>query len=168
MPNIYLIGFMGSGKSTLGILLSNSLNFNFIDTDELIEKRNSMSISNIFKTKGELFFRNEEKKIIKEIIKLNKTIVSTGGGMPCFNNNIETLNKYGKTIYLDYDIESLYLRLKEDNKRPLLSNKSLKKDIQELLNTRRKIYNKCNYTILCKNLNQDEVLREINSLIISK
>ena len=159
---------MGSGKSTLGILLSNSLNFNFIDTDELIEKRNSMSISNIFKTKGELFFRNEEKKIIKEIIKLNKTIVSTGGGMPCFNNNIETLNKYGKTIYLDYDIESLYLRLKEDNKRPLLSNKSLKKDIQELLNTRRKIYNKCNYTILCKNLNQDEVLREINSLIISK
>ena len=109
MPNIYLIGFMGSGKSTLGTLLSNSLNFNFIDTDKLIEKRNSMSISNIFKTKGELFFRNEETKIIKEIIKLKKTIVSTGGGMPCFNNNIETLNKYGKTIYLDYDIESLYL-----------------------------------------------------------
>ena len=88
--------------------------------------------------------------------------------MPCFNNNIETLNKYGKTIYLDYDIESLYLRLKEDNKRPLLNNKSLKKDIQELLNTRKKIYNKCNYTILCQNLNQDEVLREINALIISK
>ena len=72
MPNIYLIGFMGSGKSTLGTLLSNSLNFNFIDTDKLIEKRNSMSISNIFKTKGELFFRNEETKIIKEIIKLKK------------------------------------------------------------------------------------------------
>ena len=159
---------MGSGKSTLGILLSNSLNFNFIDTDKLIEKRNSMSISNIFKTKGELFFRNEETKIIKAIIKLNKTIVSTGGGMPCFNNNIETLNKHGKTIYLDYDIDSLYLRLKDDNKRPLLNNKSLKRKIQELLNIRREIYNKCNYTILCKNLNQDEVLREINALIISK
>ena len=168
MPNIYLVGFMGSGKSTLGILLSNSLNFNFIDTDKLIEKRNSMSISNIFKTKGELFFRNEETKIIKAIIKLNKTIVSTGGGMPCFNNNIETLNKHGKTIYLDYDIDSLYLRLKDDNKRPLLNNKSLKRKIQELLNIRREIYNKCNYTILCQNLNQDEVLREINALIISK
>ena len=168
MPNIYLVGFMGSGKSTLGILLSNTLNFNFIDTDKLIEKRNSMSISNMFKTKGELFFRDEEKKILKEIIKLNKTIISTGGGMPCFNNNIETLNKHGKTIYLDYDIETLYLRLKKDNNRPLLNNKSLKKNIQELLNTRREIYNKCNYTILCKNLNQDEILREINSLIISK
>ena len=168
MPNIYLVGFMGSGKSTLGILLSNTLNFNFIDTDKLIEKRNSMSISNMFKTKGELFFREEEKKILKEIIKLNKTIISTGGGMPCFNNNIETLNKHGKTIYLDYDIETLYLRLKKDNNRPLLNNKSLKKNIQELLNTRREIYNKCNYTILCKNLNQDEILREINSLIISK
>ena len=168
MPNIYLVGFMGSGKSTLGILLSNRLNFNFIDTDKLIEKRNSMSISNMFKTKGELFFRNEEKKIIHEIIKLNKTIVSTGGGLPCFSNNIETLNKNGKTIYLDYDIETLYLRLKEDNKRPLLNNKFLKNDIQELLNARREVYNKCNYTILCKNLNQDEVLREINALIISK
>ena len=168
MPNIYLVGFMGSGKSTLGILLSNTLNFNFIDTDKLIEKRNSMSISNMFKTKGELFFRDEEKKILKEIIKLNKTIISTGGGMPCFNNNIETLNKHGKTIYLDYDIETLYLRLKKDNNRPLLNNKSLKKNIQKTLNTRKEIYNKCNYTILCKNLNQDEILREINSLIISK
>ena len=129
MPNIYLVGFMGSGKSTLGILLSNRLNFRFMTADKLIEKRNSMSISNMFKTKGELFFRNEEKKIIHEIIKLNKTIVSTGGGLPCFNNNIETLNKNGKTIYLDYDIETLYLRLKEDNKRPLLNNKFLKNDI---------------------------------------
>jgi|TARA_B110000263_G_scaffold35016_1_gene26773 shikimate kinase len=170
MSNIYLIGFMGSGKTTIGNALSAILNFDFLDTDKEIEKRNLISIKDIFKTKGESFFRNEEAKIIKNIPKLKNTVIATGGGFPCFNNHIDILNSLGTTIYLSYDIETLYLRLKNNDNRPLINEenqKELKSYIKNLLSERIKTYNKSKHTILCNNLTVNEILREINSLIIS-
>ena len=170
MSNIYLIGFMGSGKTTIGNALSAILNFDFLDTDKEIEKKNLISVKNIFKTKGESFFRNEEAKIIQNTAKLKDTVIATGGGLPCFNNHIDILNNLGTTIYLSYDIETLYLRLRNDDNRPLINKgnqKELKSYIKNLLSERRKTYNKSKYTILCNNLTVNEILREINSLIIS-
>jgi len=170
MSNIYLIGFMGSGKTTIGNALSAILNFDFLDTDKEIEKRNLISIKDIFKTKGESFFRNEEAKIIKNIPKLKNTVIATGGGFPCFNNHIDILNSLGTTIYLSYDIETLYLRLKNNDNRPLINEenqKELKSYIKNLLSERITTYNKSKHTILCNNLTVNEILREINSLIIS-
>lgn len=160
---------MGSGKTTIGKKLSSSLNLNFIDTDNEIEKRNLMSIKDIFRTKGELFFRNEEAKVIQDISKLKNTIISTGGGLPCYNNLIETLNDSGITIYLNYDIDTLYQRLKNDDTRPLLNKKEneFKIYIKDLLFERKKYYNKSKHNILCNNLKKDIILRQINSLIVS-
>ena len=169
MKNIYLIGFMGSGKTTIGKKLSSSLNLNFIDTDNEIERRNLMSIKDIFRIKGELFFRNEEAKLIKDISKLKNTIISTGGGLPCYNNLIENLNDSGITIYLNYDIDTLYQKLKNDDIRPLLNKKEneFKIYIKDLLFERKKHYNKSKHNILCNNLKKDIILRQINSLIVS-
>jgi shikimate kinase len=172
MLNIYLIGFMGSGKTTIAKKISKSLNLKFLDTDKEIEKKTRSSINDIFNKKGELFFRQEEKKIVNEIINLENTVISTGGGLPCFNKNIDILNKSGCTIYLKCDKELLYNRLLVDKKnRPLIkgfNHKELKKYINNLLIKREKIYNKSKYTIVCNDLKTNELLRQINSLIFTK
>ena len=99
MDNIYLVGFMGSGKSTLGKKLSEIKNYKFIDTDKEIEKINSMTINQIFKNFDESFFRQEELSLLKTILKQKKTIISTGGGFVCFNNIMKTIKKNGISIY---------------------------------------------------------------------
>ncbi len=160
---------MGSGKTTIGKKLSKNLNLKFLDTDKIIEKKNSMSINQIFNIKGEKYFRNEEKKIFKEFDNHKKTIISTGGGFISNQNMIDLINKNNFTIYLKYELDSLYDRLLSDKKnRPLikkLTKIELKKYIEKLLASREKIYSKCKVVIKCENLNNDEILRQINSTI---
>jgi len=172
MSNIYLIGFMGSGKTTIGRNISKDLSLSFLDTDKEIEERNCLSINDIFNKKGEAFFRQEEQKIVNKIINLENTIIATGGGLPCFNNNIDLLNKSGCTIYLKYDKESLYNRLLADKKnRPLIkdfNHQELQEYINNLLTKRKEHYKKSKHAIICKDLETNKLLRQINSLILTR
>ena len=169
--NIILLGFMGSGKTSIGKLLSEQVNFNFIDSDLEIEKRNHMSINNIFKKKGELFFRNEEKKLLNEIITKNNIVFATGGGLSCNNKSIKKLNDFGLTIYLRYSNNVLFKRLKKQNKtRPLINNlidNDLEEFIRKSLKKREDFYNQSNCIIECDKISEREILRKINTLIIA-
>ena len=162
---IYIIGYMGVGKSTIGDILSKEINIPFIDTDNYIENTTGKTISKIFKKHGEIYFRELEKKVISEI-KGNK-IVACGGGLPI--NNIEYINKNGTSIYLQASNKFLYNRLKKIKKnRPLIkykNNEELRDYIQKQMLLREHIYAKAKYVINIENKNKIDILREINTLI---
>ena len=171
MKNVYLVGFMGCGKTEIGKKISKKLNLEFIDTDFEIENKYSNSLNNLFKEKGEEFFRNEETELIKEIKKFNNKIIATGGGLPCYNKNLNLIEESGVMIYLRYSVNTLFNRLvKNSNKRPLikdLNKNELKKYIEITLDKREKTYKKSNKVINCDYLSEKEILREINSFITS-
>ncbi len=143
---IYLIGFMGSGKSTTGRRLASRLKWTFIDLDEQIEKSAGMKIRDIFLEKGEDHFRELEHKILKETENTANTVISTGGGTPCFMNNMDFMLRTGLTIYLRLSPENLKSRLeKGSDKRPLLKGidrKELTDYIRTKLSEREKWYMK--------------------------
>ncbi len=122
---IFLIGFMGSGKSTVGKYAANANRLTFIDLDEYLEEKLKMTIPEIFDRYHEAGFRERERQILEEIIALddNDYLISTGGGTPCFFDNMELMNRSGVTIYLDLSVERLANRLaKSKSKRPLVLN----------------------------------------------
>lgn len=126
--NIFLIGFMGAGKSTVGRLLAAKLNYKFVDLDFLIEEFLKKKIPEIFEEDGESFFREQEKQMLMKVIANNKQVIATGGGTPCFFDNLAKMNESGVTIYLKFSSDILTQRLVSDtqNQRPLLKNKSEK------------------------------------------
>lgn len=134
---------MGSGKTTFGKKLAEKLNYQFIDTDKAIEELVGMSIKAIFKTKGEAYFRTLERSFIEQIT-VQKTVIATGGGLPCYYGNMDLLNQKGVTVYLKYTVDELFERLKLDkSSRPLLldkSNEQLFNYISELLSVRESYY----------------------------
>ncbi len=114
---------MGSGKTTIAKLLSRKLCFDCIDMDQILEDTYSMSIFDIFKNHGEEKFREAETKLLSEILVKKNIVVSTGGGTPCFADNMDNMNLLGKTVYLQTGLDILKNRLvSEPNKRPLLKN----------------------------------------------
>jgi len=118
---IFLTGFMGSGKSTIGPILAEKIGYDFIDLDELIENVEGQSIVDIFKEKGEIYFRNIERKILREMIfKLSKFVVALGGGTVTFENNLYLIKEIGILIYLKASPETLVQRIKFKMDRPLL------------------------------------------------
>jgi shikimate kinase len=120
---IFLIGMMGSGKSYWAKYLSNQYKMNWIDLDTAIEKANNLTIEKIFATKGENFFREQEKEILRSIEAKENIIVATGGGTPCFHNNMQWMNEHGTTIWIDEPIDVLVSRLlTEKSHRPLIKN----------------------------------------------
>lgn len=147
----FLIGFMGAGKSRIGKQLSENLNLKYIDLDEYIEESENRTISDIFNNSGETYFRELEKRYLKETIKEKDIIVSTGGGTPTFHNLIELMNEVGETIYLECCTETLFERLHNNkDKRPMisqLSDKSLRRYIENKMQERKFFYNKAKYTI---------------------
>lgn len=147
---IFLIGFMGSGKSTLGKNLAEMLNYEFIDSDLWIEKEQGMSIDSIFSSKGEAFFRELELKFIENLNLFNPTIIATGGGLPCFNGNIEKMKEIGTVIYLKVSPEIIVERIKFDDRRPLLNKKDHHEKIdfiQNKLKVRNVFYLQAHFTI---------------------
>lgn len=120
--NIYLTGMMGAGKSTLGRKLAKKLGYHFVDLDELIEQREGLPLAEIFNFRGEHYFRTLEADILKETVLLKETVIATGGGTPCYFDNLNWMNKHGKTIYLRGNITLLAQRLLPGmSKRPLLA-----------------------------------------------
>ena len=166
---LYLIGFMGVGKTTIGKQIAALNKVVFIDTDSQIEIKTSKSIKEIFETDGEIAFRKLETDTIRSINK--KAIIACGGGLPAHNNNIEYLKHKGIVIYLKASTETLIQRLEiNKNKRPLISNLTNKKRlefIRKVLKDREKTYKQADYTIETDNKTVKEVLREINSLLLT-
>ena len=166
---LYLIGFMGVGKTTIGKQLSKQYNISLIDTDEKIKNKYKTSITEIFKNNGENIFRKIEADILRDIPK--KKLVSCGGGLPTYKNNMKFINQTGFSIYLKASKNELFNRIsKNDNKRPLIQNKTkkeLKFFIEKTLADREKFYLMADYTIDTTNLSINEVLTKINALRIS-
>lgn len=160
---IFLIGFMGCGKSTIGIALAKQMGLEFIDLDKYIEKKDAKSIQQIFEQNGELDFRKKEKIALLEVCKKNNIVISTGGGTPCFFKNLQTIQKKGKTIYLKMEAKELKERLvNQQTQRPLISNKS-DEELQSFINTtlleREEFYNQADFIVNGKNINAKAILK---------
>lgn len=159
---IFLLGFMGCGKSTLGKKLANKLGFQFFDLDKCIEEKVQMSITDIFKTKGEEQFRKLESEELINILNSNDNyIVALGGGAPCFNENMDLINKSGTSIYLKYNEGILASRLiNAKAERPLIANKTKEELIDfiaELLKEREQYYLKSKLVIEGTNITVNQV-----------
>ena len=138
---IYLVGYMGTGKSHLGKMLAQLLDFDFIDTDQLIEDRVGKPISKIFDEDGENAFRSYEAELIRELNTEN-TIVSCGGGLPCFNDNMDYLLIKGRVIWIKSSVKDIVDRVIEGDERPLLKDQKhkLTNYIKTHLKSRKPIY----------------------------
>ena len=162
---IYLIGYMGCGKSTLGRRLAEHLDLQFVDMDHYIEERNLKTIPQIFEQEGEAEFRNKERKALEELSEFTNIIIATGGGAPCFFDNIGLMNQSGKTIYLNIDPAILADRLlKSKTERPLIKGKSreeLVAFIDENLKKRNEFYKQAKLQIT----EPDIELKELEKII---
>ena len=122
---IYLIGYMGCGKSTIGRKIADTMGISFIDLDKYIEERYFKSVPVIFAEEGESRFREKERTALLEVSEFEDIVVGTGGGAPCFFDNMEVMNKKGVTVYIAPDTEVLATRLiKSRTERPLIAGKS--------------------------------------------
>lgn len=159
---IFLIGFMGCGKSTMGRALSASLNLMFIDLDTFLEERYFKSIPQIFAEEGEDSFRRKERKVLEEVAAFDNVIVATGGGAPCFFDNMELMNNSGFCIFLDVEIDSLVTRLlRAKTERPLIKGKSpdeLRLFIEGMMQKRRPFYEKARHILKGKDILPEQVL----------
>lgn len=158
MRRIIIIGYMGAGKTTVGKALSKQLNMPFYDLDWYIESRMRKTVKEIFDERGEEGFRIIEHNLLHEVAEFEDVIISCGGGVPCFYDNMEYMNQQGETVYLKATPEVLYGHLKMGKSvRPLLENKTpeeVKDFIYEQLKIREPYYNKAKY-ILDVNLMDD-------------
>jgi len=154
---VYIIGFMGSGKSTAGKKLASILGWSFIDLDKKIEEQAGKTIPEIFSHQGEDYFRNVEAEVLKNLISQTKTVISTGGGTPCHGDNMDYMLETGLTLYLKLTPGQLKSRLSEStDKRPLI--KDLDEDgllgfVEEKLALREKWYNRAE--IIVEGINLD-------------
>ena len=169
---IFLIGFMGCGKSTHGKKLAKALEKPFIDLDNYIEKKEEATVDAIFETKGEEYFRGKETEYLKQVIaRYPKSVISLGGGAACFNGNINLILKSGIVIYIEMPPDSLHYRLTQSDKsRPLLKDKTLEESLEfvtSLLRKREPFYTQAHITVNGINLTTDK-LKEALSLFIAK
>jgi len=159
---IFLIGFMGCGKSTMGRALAASLNLTFIDLDTFLEERYFRTIPQIFAEEGEENFRRKERKVLEEVSSFDNVIIATGGGTPCFYDNMELMNNSGFCIFLDVEIDSLVSRLiHAKTERPLIKGKSpdeLRLFIQGMMQKRRPFYETARYILKGKEIFPEQVL----------
>jgi shikimate kinase len=158
--NLVFLGMMGSGKSSIGFLVSKKLNVKFFDIDSVIENATGMKISNIFKEKGESYFRNLEEKTTLKILKLTNTVVSLGGG-GFINEKIrkKVLDNHF-SFWLNWDSQILLKKIKNSAKRPIAFN-STNHEIIDLIKKRSKIYSKAEFKINCNKLTKNEIVKKV-------
>ena len=162
--NLTLTGMMGVGKTTIGKLLAKKLNYKFIDVDKLIEDREGLSISFIFKNKSESYFRKIENDITLSELKKCNSVISLGGGAFLNNSIRKSAKKLSASFWLDVPIDKLIKRLRKSSKRPLLLKKNRSEEVKEIYFIRKKIYNEADYRIICDSLKSEEIARKILNL----
>ncbi|GMN11771.1 shikimate kinase [Croceitalea sp. MTPC9] len=169
---IVLVGYMASGKSTIGKYLAEELDIEFMDLDDAISTKVGLTIPEIFETKGELFFRKIETKVLNELLVENKgLVIATGGGTPCYGNNMKDIDVQTKnTFYLKLSIPSLLERIrKEKEQRPLvtqLDDKDLPEFIGKHLFERSMFYAMAKHTIECDNKSVEEISGKIREFLV--
>lgn len=163
--NIILTGMMGAGKTTVGKELATIMNCNFIDLDETIEK-NYGKISDIFKQKGEEYFRQIETLELKKLNIQETFVLSTGGGIVLKDENIKILQTLGYVFYLEASADTIYERIKNQKHRPLLNTPDPKGSIEEILSKRKKLYENSGEKITVNNKNVKEIAEEIYERIV--
>lgn len=163
MRNVILIGFMGSGKTTVGLKLSYRLRRTVIDTDKEIERDEKRSISDIFAADGEQYFRDKETAILKKLLRTaNNQIISVGGGLPLREENRKLLHELGQVFYLCASAETIYSRLRNDTSRPLLQGPDPQTKIRTLIGERDACYrDAADEIIIVDNKDFEQILREI-------
>lgn len=159
--NIVLIGFMGTGKTTVGKILAKKLGMSFVDVDELIEKTAGLKISEVFARFGEAYFRDIETEIIKSITKNFSQVIATGGGAVLRDENLNALKSNGVVFCLTASEELIFDRIKDNNERPLLQVENPKEKIRELLAKRMPRYMMADFIINTDGLTQEEVSEKI-------
>ena len=159
--NLVLLGMMGVGKTTIGKIVAKKQGLQFIDTDQNIEEKCAMKISEIFKKKGEKFFRIEEEKIILKALNKIGCVIALGGG--AFINKIIRSNILKNTIsvWLDINLKTLNKRVKWNKKRPLLNENNNQKKIYELYSERKNIYRLANHKIVCDDMSKENIIKKI-------
>jgi shikimate kinase len=172
MAKIFITGYMGSGKSTAGKKLAADLGYEFIDLDHFIEAQYKMSIPEIFASKGESEFRSIEHNSLKKVLEKTNTVISCGGGTPCYFNNMELMNNNGITIYLKMSVDALVHRLiHAKEKRPLIMGKTeteLHAFITRQLEKREDFYDQAQFTVKGKNLKIEELVAFIKQQAIKE
>ncbi len=161
--NLVLIGFMGSGKTSVGLKLSYKLKMPVEDTDKLIERREGKSIRQIFEEEGEEVFRKKETELLGELAdRQGRVIYSVGGGTPVREENRKLLRQLGTVVYLQISPETVYERLKGDTTRPLLQCENPLEKIRELIESRKEAYESCADIIIAVDLlDMEEILEQI-------
>ncbi|OEJ98811.1 shikimate kinase [Flavivirga aquatica] len=170
---IILIGYMASGKSTLGKKLAKKANYDFLDLDDFIEKKENASVSEVFKTKGEIYFRKQEAFYLKELLKGdNNIILSVGGGTPCYGDNMDLILNANnvKSIYLKASIPTLVSKLiKKKSKRPLIAHIESEEELTEFIGKhlfeRVQFYNNAEIKITTDGKTKKDIVKEIFSLL---
>ena len=162
--NIYLIGFMGCGKTTIGKRLATRLGFSFVDTDELFSKMHNSSVKDYFDNYSEEKFRIEEQKILYQTRQMDNVVVSVGGGTPCYQDNMQWILSNGIAVYIQMSASALHSRLvNSKTPRPLLSqsNQDLKSAVETLLLQRETIYNQAHITVSGLDFDMENLLKEL-------
>jgi len=163
--NLILIGMMASGKSTIGRLLAKRLNLKFFDTDFIIEKKTKMKISQIFEKKGEVKFRDLERKITLNLLNKKQCIISLGGGAYINKTIRRVANKKCNTIWLYWNSKTIIDRInKKKNKRPVALSLG-DNELKNLLINRSKFYSKAKYKINCENMKKTEIINKIIEIL---
>ena len=165
--NIVFLGMMGSGKTSIGLLISKKLNLQFYDIDQIIEKKLAMSISDIFEKKGEKFFRDFEEKITLKILKKKRAVISLGGGAFINRKVREEILKNHFSFWLNWNSKTLIQRIQKNTKRPI----ALKSSFDELIDLIRKrslVYSKSKYKINCEQLSKNEIVNKVTNIYENK
>ncbi|WP_435090372.1 shikimate kinase [Candidatus Pelagibacter bacterium nBUS_30] len=158
--NLVFLGMMGSGKSSIGLLIAKKLKVDFIDVDKEIEKELGISIKKIFETKGENYFRKIEKKITLRKLKSNSSVIALGGGAFTNKEIRKNILKNHLSFWLNWNDEILLNRIKNSKKRPLAFNSS-DNELIDLIKNRTNVYSKALYEIKCDNLSKNQIVKRI-------
>ena len=158
--NLVFLGMMGSGKSSIGTMVSKKLNIPFIDIDNLIEEHTGMTVSEIFEVNGEGYFRNLEEKITIRSLKHKNVVISLGGGGFINDKIRKDVLKNHFSFWLNWDDLVLIKRIRGSKKRPLTS-KSTEQEIKVIINKRKKVYSKADFKINCNKLKKSEIVKTI-------
>ena len=159
--NLVLLGMMGVGKSTVGKIIAKKQGLEYVDTDDKIERKCSMKISEIFKEKGEKFFRLEEEKEVLNSLKKSNCVIALGGGAFMSRTVRNNILKNAVSVWLDSNLEIISKRTKWNKKRPLLDKQNNQKKINKLYAERENIYKLANHRINCDNLNKENIANKI-------